>query len=274
VVGVPKTIDNDLAGTDHTPGFGSAAKFVAATVKEIARDSAVYAEKSVTVIEIMGRNAGWLTAASALARCETSSAPHLIYLPERPISREKIISDINECKAQNIIITISEGIKDENGKYYCESEAGAHDIFGHVQLAGSARVVSDLVKNHFGYKTRGIELNIPQRSSAHFASLTDITESAKIGYAGAKAALDGKNGVVMGFMRKGQYDIEIVENDASEIANIEQRVPDKYISHDSNDVTDAYIEYALPLILGETQPIFENGLPKHIALEIFKQKGL
>ncbi len=270
VVGVPKTIDNDLVGTDHCPGFGSAAKYVAASVKEIARDSAVYVEKSITIVEIMGRNAGWLTAASALARSQTSAAPHLIYLPEHNISREKIIADVEAANKRNLVIAISEGIKDEKGRYYCESEAEAHDVFGHVRLAGAARVVSEILKNHFMLKTRGIELNIPQRCAGHFVSLADIDEAEKIGYAGARAALNGKNGTAMGFFRKGQYEIEIVENKASDVANFEKKMPDEFISPDLNDVTDTYIEYARPLIMGEPELIFENGLPKHIALHNFK----
>ena len=270
VVGVPKTIDNDLAGTDHTPGFGSAAKYVAATVKEIARDSAVYAEKSITVVEIMGRNAGWLTAATALARSETSAAPHLIYLPEKPVSRQKLIDDINACDEQNIIVAVSEGIRDENGKYYCESEASSHDIFGHAQLAGSAGVIAKFYKEQFNYKTRGIELNVPQRCGSHFASLTDLTESVSIGKAGANAAFSGKSGIMMGFMRKSDYSVEIVENNVSDIANIERRVTDDYIATSANDVTQKYIDYALPLIQGECTLITENGLPKHICLSQLK----
>lgn len=270
VVGVPKTIDNDLAGTDHTPGFGSAAKYIAATIKEIARDSAVYAEKSITIVEIMGRNAGWLTAASALARCETSSAPHLIYLPEQKVSKKKLIEDINECSAQNIIVAISEGIRDENGKYYCESESSAHDIFGHAQLAGAAGIIAKIYKKEFNYKTRGIELNIPQRCAAHFSSLTDLTEASSIGFAGARAAFNEKNGIMMGFERVGNYSIKIVENDISTIANIEKKIPSEYISKTGNDITEACLNYLKPLILGEKQPTFENGVPKHIALHNFK----
>lgn len=265
-VGVPKTIDNDLSGTDHTPGYGSAAKYVAATVKEIARDSAVYLEKSVTVVEIMGRNAGWLTAASALARCETSSAPHLIYLPEVPVSKEKILEDIAACKAQNIIVAVSEGIKDENGKYFSESKASSHDIFGHAQLAGSARVVSELVKERFGWKTRGIELNVPQRCGGHFASATDLDEAEKIAFYAAKAAISGKSAVVPGFRRVGEYSVEIIENDVNDAANAERKMPAEYIAESGNDVTDDFIKYARPLIMGEVRVITENGLPKHISL--------
>ncbi len=269
IVGVPKTIDNDLVGTDHTPGFGSAAKYVAATVREIARDSAVYAERSVTVVEIMGRNAGWLTAASSLARCSTSLAPHLIYLPERPVSAEKILSDIEHCPARNMIVAVSEGVKNEKGEYFCADEAGAHDIFGHAQLAGASRVIAGLVKNRFHYKTRGIELNIPQRCGAHFASETDLFESERIGRAGVLAALAGKTGISMGFERTCEYQVKIVENDVLEVANKERRLPDAYIHPDANDVTDAFLTYARPLILGEPQLMMEDGLPKHIALRKF-----
>lgn len=273
-VGVPKTIDNDLAGTDHTPGFGSAAKYVAATVKEIARDSAVYLEKSVTVVEIMGRNAGWLTAASVLARCETSCAPHLIYLPEVPVSREKILSDIEKCGERNIIIAVSEGIKDESGKYFCESEASAHDIFGHAQLAGVAGVIAKLVKDRFGYKTRGIELNVPQRCGGHFVSLTDLKEAHEIGKSAAAAAADGKSGIVMGFKRTGDYMTEIIENDVNTVANVERKLPAEFIAESGCDVTAEFIKYARPLIMGEAVQIMENGLPKHIALVKFKNNNV
>ncbi len=265
IVGAPKTIDNDLAGTDHTPGFGSAAKFVASSVKEISRDSGVYLDRSITIIEIMGRNAGWLTAASALARCEGSTAPHLIYLPERKISREKIIEDVKNCPEANIIIAVSEGIKDENGEYYCNSNCNTnHDIFGHAQLAGSAKVVEEILKEEFGYKMRSVELNVIQRCAGHFTSLSDLDESRNIGFASAKCADEGKCGVVTGFKRTGNYSYEIVENKATDVANKERKVPDEFINEASNDVTERFIEYARPLILGNPEIITEDGLPKHI----------
>ena len=264
VVGAPKAIDNDLAGTDHTPGFGSAAKFVASSVKEVARDSGVYAEKSITIIEIMGRNAGWLTAASALARGANSTAPHLIYLPERPVSREKIIEDVRNCPENNIIIAVSEGIKDENGEYYCSQTTQSHDIFGHAQLAGCAKVVEEFLKAEFGYKMRSIELNVLQRCGGHFTSLTDLTESQHIGKRAAHAAIKGRTGVVMAFRRTDDYVCTVIENNVSDVANKEKKVPDEYISENSNDVTEAFIKYARPLILGDVQVITEDGVPKHI----------
>lgn len=264
VVGAPKTIDNDLAGTDHTPGFGSAARFVASSVKEVARDSGVYAEKSITIIEIMGRNAGWLTAAASLARCENSTAPHLIYLPERPVSREKIINDIRNCKENNIIMAVSEGIKDENGEYYCSQSHQSHDIFGHAQLAGCAKVLEGFLGEEFGYKMRSVELSVLQRCGGHFTSLMDLNESEEIGKRAAIAARDGKTGVVMAFKRVGEYECDIVVNNVCDVANKERKVPDEFISDNANDVTEAFIRYCKPLIMGDPVVITEDGVPKHI----------
>ncbi len=267
IVGVPKTIDNDLMNTDHTPGFGSAAKFVATAVSEIARDCAVYADPSITVVEIMGRNAGWLTAASALARSNTSAAPHLIYLPEKPLAVDKLISDVDACNARNMVITVSEGIKNEKGEYFSNLACNtSHDEFGHAQLSGSAKVVENILKTKFGIKTRSVELNVLQRCSSHFASLTDLDESVKIGKAGAIAASEGKSGVVMGFKRVGEYKVNIIENEATSVANLEKTVPDSFINSTGNDVTDAFINYCRPLIQGEPTILTEMGIPKHISL--------
>jgi len=265
--GVPKTIDNDLVGTDHTPGFGSAAKFVASAISEIARDCAVYADRSATVVEIMGRNAGWLTAASALARSSTSSAPHLIYLPERPLSRSKMIEDIKNCRARNIVIAVSEGIKNENGEYYSNLDCNSgHDKFGHAQLCGSAKVVENIIKENFGIKTRSVELNVLQRCSSHFASLTDLDEAEMIGAFGVKALLSGNTGIVAGFERIKEYEVKPIINDVLKVANFEKTVPDSFIAENGYDVTEKAIEYLRPLILGEPQIEMENGIPKHIAL--------
>ncbi len=268
IVGVPKTIDNDLMGTDHTPGFGSAAKFVATTVSEIARDCAVYADKSITVVEIMGRNAGWLTAASALARSETTRAPHLIYLPERPLSPEKLISDVKNSNVRNMVIAVSEGIKNDKGEYFSNMDCNSsHDEFGHAQLSGSAKVVENILSKEFGVKTRSVELNVLQRCGSHFASLTDLDESIKIGTAGALAADEGKTGIVMGFKRTGDYDVYIVENQVAEVANLEKKVPDSYISTSCNDVTEEFIHYCRPLIMGEPTVETKNGIPLHISIK-------
>lgn len=268
IIGVPKTIDNDLMGTDHTPGFGSAAKFVATSVSEIARDCAVYVDKSITIVEIMGRNAGWLTAASALARSSTTMAPHLIYLPEKPLSFKKLIEDVKNKNIRNMVIAVSEGIKDESGNYYSNLDCmSSHDEFGHAQLSGSAKVIENLLKKEFGVKTRSVELNVLQRCGSHFASLADLNDSVKIGTAGALAALDGKNGIVMGFSRKSDDTFDVVENNVSDVANLEKKVPDKFISHNENDVTEEFVRYCQPLIMGEPEIITENGIPKHISLK-------
>ncbi len=267
IVGVPKTIDNDLMGTDHTPGFGSAAKFVATTVSEIARDCAVYADKSITIVEIMGRNAGWLTAASALARSRTTNAPHLIYLPEKLLSPQKIIEDVRNCPARNMVIAVSEGIKNEKGEYYSNMDCQiGHDEFGHAQLSGAAKVVENILKEEFNVKTRSIELNVLQRCGSHFASLTDLDESIKIGKFGAIAASKGKTGIVMGFERTKEYSIKIIENNVTDVANLEKTVPDRYINEDANDVTREFITYCRPLIIGEPRIDTKNGIPKHISL--------
>ena len=267
--GVPKTIDNDLMGTDHTPGFGSAAKFVATAVSEIARDCAVYADRSATLVEIMGRNAGWLTAASALARSATSDAPHLIYLPEILLSKEKLLKDIKNCKARNIVIAVSEGIKNEGGVYYSNLDCNSgHDKFGHAQLCGSAKVLEGIIKDNFGIKTRSVELNVLQRCGSHFASLTDLNEAEKIGAFGVKSLLSGKAGIALGFKRVKDYGIKIITNDVRNVANFEKTVPDSFISKSGNDVTNAAIDYLRPLIMGEPKIETENGIPKHIALNI------
>ena len=267
IVGVPKTIDNDLMGTDHTPGFGSAAKIVATTVSEIARDCAVYADPSITIVEIMGRNAGWLTAASVLARSSTSDAPHLIYLPERPLSIDKLVSDVKNCKARNMVIAVSEGIKDENGVYYSNLEClASHDEFGHAQLSGSAKVVENILKKEIGVKTRSVELNVLQRCSSHFASLTDLDDSVEIGKAGANAALSDKTGIVMGYKRNDDSTFSIVENKVCDVANLEKKVSDNFITENGYDITDEFIDYCLPLIMGDPEIVTENGIPKHIAL--------
>ena len=265
IVGVPKTVDNDLACTDHCPGFGSAAKFVATAIKEVARDSSVYAEKSITIIEIMGRNAGWLTAAASLARSSTSTAPHLIYMPERPVSAEKIIEDVRNCEATHIIIAVSEGLKNEKGEYYSADNAAAHDIFGHAQLAGCAGVIENILKTEYNYKMRSIELNVPQRAGGHITSLTDLKEARQIGKFGVNKAIEGSTGVVMGFVRTGDYTIEIEAFDVANAANAEKKLPDNYIADTHNDVTEEFVKYCRPQILGEPEIIMEDGLPKHVA---------
>ncbi len=269
IIGVPKTIDNDLAITDHTPGFGSAAKYVATTVAEITEDSMVYDLKSVTVVEIMGRHAGWLTGAAALARNENRSAPHLIYLPEVAFSKEQFLKDIQalfEKGIHQVIVAVSEGIHDENGTLICEGATSTTDSFGHAMLSGAGKALENLVKAELSCKARSVELNVCQRCAGHLLSKTDITESFAIGEAGVQQAVAGHSGEMMVFRRLSgtPYEISMEGADIHKSANIEKCVPTEWIV-DNNDVTEELISYLQPLILGEVCVVFdENGLPKHL----------
>lgn len=269
IIGVPKTIDNDLAVTDHTPGFGSAAKYIATSMREIIRDSQVYNQPTVTIVEIMGRNAGWLTAAAALARTENEPAPHLIYLPELPFSVDKFVEDVAEVgkKYNNVIAVVSEGIKSEDGRYVCESAILSEaDSFGHKQLTGTSRVLSGIIAEKMKAKMRSIEFSLLQRCGAHTASQTDLSEAEAIGTAGVQAAVSGETGKMMYFDRvsNNPYKIEIKMKDVSEIANVEKVVPREWINEAGNDVLQPVIDYMLPLIQGENNVTFENGLPVYL----------
>lgn len=268
-IGVPKTIDNDLCGTDHTPGFGSAAKFIATTIAELRRDTAVYAQKAVTVVEIMGRDAGWLTAAAALADTDKGVGADLIYLPELPFSFERCCEDIKKCweNHSDLIIAISEGVKYENGEYL-GADGSRKDKFGHVSLSGTAKVLSERIREALGCKVRAIELNTPQRCAMHIASATDINESVGVGRAAVKAAYDGEGGVMAAYIRKSNtpYTVEYAMLKVAEIANQVKAVPREYITEDGNNITEAGRQYLLPLIVGELSPIYENGIPKHFVM--------
>ena len=266
VIGVPKTVDNDLAATDHTPGFGSAAKYVATTIKEIRRDVNVYNLKAVTIVEIMGRDAGWLTAASALPSI-TGDGPDLIYLPEVTFDPEKFIDDVKAAMEKNpaVLVAISEGIKLSDGEYVGAS-AHAVDAFGHKALSGAGKVLENLVKIRIGCKARSIELNLPQRCAAHVASLTDIEESVVVGKAAVYCAISGKTAQMMTINRKdkAEYSIYYDSADISGIANAVRSVPLDFVNDTQNGVTEDCISYLLPLICGEVSPVYENGLPAHI----------
>ena len=269
IIGVPKTIDNDLAITDHTPGFGSAAKYVATTVAEIAEDSMVYDLKSVTIIEIMGRHAGWLTGAAALARNANQNAPHLIYLPEVSFSKEQFVCDIKallEKGIHQVIVAVSEGIHDENGKLICEGGTSATDSFGHAMLSGAGKALENLVKAELGCKARSVELNVSQRCAAHLLSETDISEALAIGEAGAERAVSGHSGEMMVYKRisNAPYRMQIESVDVHHCANIEKCIPTEWIVN-GNDVGEKLITYLKPLIFGEVDIQYnENGLPKHL----------
>ncbi len=274
-VGIPKTIDNDLMGTDHTPGFGSAAKYVASSMLEIAYDSSIYKLDSVTIVEIMGRNAGWLTAASALARNEYTSAPDLIYLPEVPFNQNQFLEDIRKVfkKKRSVIIAVSEGIKDENGLYLDQdSKYVKKDAFGHILHSGTGKVLESMVYKEFKCKVRSIELNVLQRCAMHIASLTDINESFEIGKGAVIEANNDKTGVMMCFKRIGNspYSIEIESKDVISIANEEQKIPLEWINSEHNDITKALYDYLYPLIQGEVNVTYKNGIPQYIDIRHLK----
>jgi len=269
IIGVPKTIDNDLCMIDHTPGFGSAAKYIASTMLEIAHDTFIYAVKSVTIVEIMGRDAGWLTAASALARNDYNTAPHFIYLPEVAFDKEQFLTDIrNKLKTlNNVIVAVSEGIRDKNGDYITASKAVA-DQFGHQQLSGAGKALEFLVKENIGVKVRSIEINVLQRCASHLASRTDITEAYQVGGASVEAAYRGETGKMCAIRRISDmpYRTETEMVDVQKVANLEKRVPDDWISPDGMHVTEAFHHYARPLIQAELTPIYIDGVPRHLHL--------
>jgi len=267
-IGIPKTIDNDLVLTDHTPGFGSAAKYVASTVREIAIDASVYDnKKSVTIVEIMGRHAGWLTAASVLARKFENDNPVLIYLPESAFNTDTFIEDVKKAleHTSNLVVCVSEGINDGNGTFICElaSDVGV-DTFGHKMLTGSGKYLENLVKEKLGVKVRSIELNVNQRCSSSMTSATDQEEAIQAGISGVHFALDGITGKMIAFHRTegADYSINYVPEDVNLICNQEKTVPPEWITGNGSDIGQAFIDYALPLIQGIVNVPEENGLPK------------
>ena len=268
VIGIPKTIDNDLVETDHTPGFGSAAKYVASTVREIAIDASVYDnKKSVTIVEIMGRHAGWLTAASALARKFEHDNPVLIYLPETDFDQDAFIEKVRTSleTTPNLVVCISEGIHDNTGTFICEySNDVGTDTFGHKMLTGSGKYLENLVKERLGVKVRSVELNVCQRCSSSMLSKTDQKEAIASGAYGVKAALNGANGKMVAFERLDgdDYQIDYVLKDVNVICNQEKCVPATWITADGSDVTEDFIRYARPLIQGEVTVPTEDGVPK------------
>lgn len=270
IIGIPKTIDNDLVNTDHTPGFGSAAKYVASTVREIVLDSSVYQQKSVTIIELMGRHAGWITASCILARKHESDNPVLIYLPESDFEFDTFSDDLKAAleKQSNVIICISEGISDSNGKFICEySDEARLDSFGHKMLTGSGKVLENYVRKNFGIKVRSVELNVSQRCSGMIASLTDIEEAAMAGSEGLKTALAGKTGRMIAFKRArgSEYSLVCEDVDVNDVCNKEKPFPKEWITKNGTDISDEFISYLLPLIQGEPQRTMKDGLPVYIS---------
>ena len=271
-IGVPKTIDNDLAITDHTPGFGSAAKYIAATTKEIIRDGLVYDYPVVSVIEVMGRNAGWLTAATALAKGEDCEGVDEIYLPERVFDVDKFVERMGERLKENrsIVVAVSEGVKVADGRYVCElsDHVDYVDAFGHKQLAGTARFLAGKVAEKYGVKTRAIELSSLQRCAAHIQARIDVTEAFNCGGAAVKAAFEGKTGLVITLNRISDdpYMCIAEEADVHKIANVEKKVPSEWITEDGTYVKNELVHYIMPLIQAEITPLWVNGLPRHVRL--------
>ena len=268
VVGVPKTVDNDLMATDHTPGFGSAAKFVATTMKEILRDISVYTLKAVTIVEVMGRDAGWLTASAVLPKLSGGIAPDLIYLPEKTFDIDKFIESIKEIQKTKpaVLVAVSEGIRLADGSYVGASTApGAVDAFGHAKLSGAGKALEYIVKDRIGCKVRSIELNTPQRAAGHSLSLTDITESFNVGAFGVREALAGKTGIMAATVRVSDtpYTAENASFPVSEIANQVKDVPREYINAEGNGITEAGLTYLRPLIMGECTLTYCDGIPMH-----------
>lgn len=274
VIGIPKTIDNDLVNIDHTPGFGSAAKYVASSMLEMAYDTSIYPVKSVTVVEIMGRDAGWLTAASALARNSCIHAPQLIYLPEVPFSMDECIESVRKLHetTNSVMIAVSEGIRDKDGNYIAASD-NTTDKFGHQQLSGAGKALEYAIGDALGVKIRSVELNIPQRCGMHLASLTDIEESAGLGRHAVEMAEKGLNGQMSSIRRISDdpYQTEYTECPSSSAANDVRSVPRDFINESGNDVTEKAVKYLRPLIQGEVNLTYNNGLPDFLSIKhLFK----
>ncbi|HBD74447.1 MAG TPA: 6-phosphofructokinase [Acholeplasmataceae bacterium] len=271
VMGVPKTIDNDLNVTDHSPGYGSAAKYVATTFMELFHDATVYDQPMITVVEVMGRNAGWLTAAAALAQ-HKGQGPDLVYLPEKTFDPEVFFSDVDRVLKQKgkVIVAVSEGIKTKEGKYVPELyQELKKDAFGHAQLGGTAQALVSELGNRFNVKLRAIEFSLMQRSAAHLASKVDVTEAFNAGRKAVKAAVSGATDKMIGFKRvsSNPYKIKYVRIPLQKAANEEQKVPLQWIKEDNTGLTQDYIDYALPLIQGDEKAKLEDGLPRFAKLK-------
>lgn len=279
-MGVPKTIDNDLPITDHCPGYGSAAKYIATSLKEVIRDNESFGAKKPTVciVEIMGRNAGWLTAAAALAKGSDCSGADAIYLPEKVFDIDAFMDKVKELGAtkSSVVIAVSEGVRIADGRYVCElaNENVAVDAFGHKQMSGTAAYLAQLVAAETGLKTRAIEFSTLQRAATHLASLTDINEAFQAGADAMKAAANGETGKMIIFTRDGEdpYECGTSSYDIHEIANVERHVPDEWFTEDGTNLNEKYLAYARPLIMGELTPVYVDGLPRHIVMkELFEK---
>lgn len=271
-MGVPKTIDNDLPVTDHCPGYGSAAKYIATSMKEIIRDNESFGveKPTVCIVEIMGRHAGWLTAAAALSRGDDCTGPDAIYLPEVTFDMDKFMEKVKHLAAtkSSVVIAVSEGIALADGRFVCElgNASDFVDAFGHKQLSGCAATLANKVAAETGLKTRAVEFSTLQRAATHLASLTDINEAFQVGHDAVVAAEEGKTGMMITLDRNGDdpYQCGTSAYDIHAIANVERPVPTEWITEDGCDVNEGYEKYARPLIMGELQPLFINGVPRHL----------
>lgn len=271
VMGVPKTIDNDLYGTDHCPGFGSAAKYIATTTMEVYLDARVYDTGMVTVLEIMGRHAGWLAASTALASYK-GYGPDFIYLPEIDFDLEQMMSDVKKHyeRENKVIIAVSEGVQTKDGRFIPELVGDVSvDAFGHKQLGGTATVLANYIKNELNCKVRGIELSLMQRCAAHLASKTDVDESFLAGQTAVRCAVDGMTDFMVGFQRPetGPYQCDIKLIPLGDVANTEKKVPREWINEAGNFIEAPFIDYALPLIQGASHGPVKDGLPRFARLK-------
>ena len=271
VMGVPKTIDNDLFGTDHCPGFASAAKYIATSCMEISKDACVYDTPMVVVVEIMGRHAGWLAASAALAT-EYGSGPDLVYLPECDFDMDRFLADVDSVlkKKGIVFVAVSEGIHYADGSFVSEAKTSATDGFGHAQLGGLASMFAEIVKKHTGVKVRGIELSLLQRCGAHLASATDVVEACNAGKVAVQEAVNGKSGFMVAFKREeedGKYRCVYELLPLSSVANYEKKVPIEWINEEQNGLTHEFIEYVLPLIQGEVEVPKVDSLPRYAKLK-------
>ena len=272
-MGVPKTIDNDLAVTDHTPGYGSAAKYIASIIKEVIRDGLVYGTKSVTILEIMGRNAGWLTGAAALAKGEDCEGPDMIFLPEIPFDVDEFMKKVEQLQKEksSVVVAVSEGVKVADGRYVCELTDNIDyvDAFGHRQLTGTARYLAERISREVGCKTRAIEFNSLQRCASHIVGRVDITEAFQVGGAAVKAAFEGETAKMIILKRISDDPYLCVTDlyDVHKIANVEKKVPREWINEAGDYVTPEFVNYVRPLIQAELTPMMVDGLPRHLRLE-------
>lgn len=274
VIGIPKTIDNDLYGTDHCPGYGSAAKYIATSCMEIAKDACVYGTGQITIVEIMGRNAGWLTGAAGLAKY-FGAGPDMVFLPEVDFDVDKFFAEVVRLYELNkrVFVAISEGIHDSSGTFiseYGSDLASQKDAFGHSQMGGTAVMLANEIKARTGAKVRAIEFSLLQRCAAHCASKTDITEAIEAGRVAVASALEGETGKMVAFKRielNGSYSCDYILLPLNKVANYEKKVPREWINSDGCNVTDEFINYVLPLIQGEPERVYERSLPRYAKLK-------